>query len=159
MPGPQFRFLHVLAIPVGGEWFYLQATGMARLGHIVQVVLPGQAELADHLQAAGISVEIIPFRGKGLRDQPRAIAAELQLAQFIRAVKPDIVQPARPGRLAVTRLLTDPVLRQELGSRGRERCVCQFDTDRTVAELKYTYRLALRDSQRVRRARRRGPVP
>ena len=53
--------------------------------------VPGQAELADRLRAAGISVTIIPFKGKRLRDQPRVIAAELQLARFIRSSQPDIV--------------------------------------------------------------------
>ena len=35
------RVLHVVATSVGGDWFYQQVTGLARLGNTVQVVLPG----------------------------------------------------------------------------------------------------------------------
>jgi len=91
MPSRQLRILHVVATALGGDWLYQQATGLTRLGHIVQVVLPGRGALADHLLKAGIGVEIIPFKGKRLRDQPRIIAAELKLARFIRSFQPDII--------------------------------------------------------------------
>jgi glycosyltransferase involved in cell wall biosynthesis len=85
------RILHIVATAVGGDWFYQQVTGLARLGHTVQVVLPGHGALADRLLEAGIGVEIIPFKGRRLRHQPRIIAAELQLARFIRSFQPDII--------------------------------------------------------------------
>lgn len=55
------------------------------------MVLPGRGPLADRLLEAGIDVEIIPFKGKQLRYQPRVIAAELLLARFIRSFQPDVI--------------------------------------------------------------------
>ena len=85
------RILQVVATAVGGDWFYDQVTGLARLGHTVQVVLPGSGPLAERLQAAGIKVAIIPFKGRRLHQQFRVIAAELQLRRFIRAFQPDVI--------------------------------------------------------------------
>ena len=67
-----------------------------------------------------------------------------------------LIPPADPAALAaaVTKLLTDPALRLEMGTQGRERCLRRFDIDTTVAELENTYRLALHASKRAKRARR-----
>jgi glycosyltransferase involved in cell wall biosynthesis len=91
MPNGQLRILHVVATAVGGDWFYQQVTGLARLGHTIQVVLPGRGPLADNLLDAGIGVEIIPFQGRQLRHQPRVIVAELMLARLIRSFQPDVI--------------------------------------------------------------------
>jgi glycosyltransferase involved in cell wall biosynthesis len=91
MPNRPLRVLHVVATSVGGDWFYQQVTGLARLGNTVQAVLPGDGPLADRLRDAGIGVEIIPFKGKEIRHQPRVAAAELRLARFIRSFQPDVI--------------------------------------------------------------------
>jgi glycosyltransferase involved in cell wall biosynthesis len=91
MPDRPLRVLQVVATSVGGDWFFQQVTGLARLGNIVQVVLPGDGPLADRLRNAGIGVEIIPFKGKEIRHQPRVVAAELRLARFIRSFQPDVI--------------------------------------------------------------------
>lgn len=62
-----------------------------QLGHSLQVVVPAHGPLADRLSAAGIGVEVIPFQGRRLRQQPRILAAELRLARFIRFFRPDVV--------------------------------------------------------------------
>jgi glycosyltransferase involved in cell wall biosynthesis len=85
------RVLHVVGTPAGADWFYQQVKGLARLGDTVQVVLPGDGPLADRLRDAGIGVEIIPFKGKEIRHQPRVAAAELRLARFIRSFQPDVI--------------------------------------------------------------------
>jgi glycosyltransferase involved in cell wall biosynthesis len=91
MPNRPLRVLQVVATSVNAEWFYQQVTELARLGNIVQAVLPGDGPLADRLRDAGIGVKIIPFRGKKIRHQPRVVAAELQLARFIRSFQPDVI--------------------------------------------------------------------
>jgi len=91
MPDRPLRVLQVVATPVGGDWFYQQVTGLARLGDTVQAVLPGEGPLADRLRDAGIGVEIIPFKGKEIRHQARVVAAELRLARFIRSFQPDVI--------------------------------------------------------------------
>jgi glycosyltransferase involved in cell wall biosynthesis len=91
MPDRPLRVLHVVATSVGGDWFYQQVTGLARLGDTVQVVLPGDGPLAGRLRDAGIGVEIIPFKGKELRHQLRVVTAELRLARFIRSFQPDVI--------------------------------------------------------------------
>lgn len=91
MPDRPLRVLHVLAKSVDVDFFYQQVTGLARLGNIVRVVLPGEGPLADRLRDAGIGVEIIPFGGKKIRHQPRIIVAVLRLAHFIRSFQPDII--------------------------------------------------------------------
>jgi glycosyltransferase involved in cell wall biosynthesis len=91
MPSRPLRVLQIVATPVGGDWFYQQVTGLTRLGNTVQVVLPGDGPLADRLRDAGIDVEIIPFKGKEIRHQPRVAAAELRLARFIRSFQPDVI--------------------------------------------------------------------
>jgi glycosyltransferase involved in cell wall biosynthesis len=91
MPDRPLRILHVVATSVGGDWFYQQVTGLAKLGHTIQVVLPGSGPLADRLQAAGIQVAIIPFQGRRLRQQPRVVAAELRLLRFIGSFQPDVI--------------------------------------------------------------------
>jgi len=91
MPDQPLRILQVVATAVGGDWFYDQVTGLGQLGHTVQVVLPGSGPLADRLQASGIEVAIIPFKGKRLYQQLRVTGAELQLLRFIRAFQPDVI--------------------------------------------------------------------
>jgi glycosyltransferase involved in cell wall biosynthesis len=91
MPNRPLRVLHVVATSIGGDWFYQQVTGLARLGNIVQVVLPGDGPLADRLRDAGIGVEIIPFKGKEIRHQLRVATAEIRLARFIRSFQPDVI--------------------------------------------------------------------
>ena len=67
-----------------------------------------------------------------------------------------LVPPADPVALAaaVTKLLTDPVLRLEMANRGRERCLRRFEIGATVAEVEKLYWHALHNSTRVKRARR-----
>jgi glycosyltransferase involved in cell wall biosynthesis len=91
MPNRALRVLQIVATPVGGDWFYHQVTGLARLGDTVQTVLPADGPLAGRLRDAGIDVEIIPFQGKEIRHQVRVAAAELRLARFIRSFEPDVI--------------------------------------------------------------------
>jgi glycosyltransferase involved in cell wall biosynthesis len=65
--------------------------GLAQRGHTVCAVLPGPGPLPDRLRAAGIRVELIPFKGKKIRQLPRVAAAEGRLARLIRAFQPDVV--------------------------------------------------------------------
>jgi glycosyltransferase involved in cell wall biosynthesis len=90
-PERGLRILQVTATSVGGAWFRDQVTGLARLGHTVQTVLPGAGPLADQLRASGIGVEIIPFRGKRVRQLGRLTAAELRLWHLVRAFRPDVI--------------------------------------------------------------------
>jgi glycosyltransferase involved in cell wall biosynthesis len=91
LPANALRILQVTATSVGGAWFHDQVIGLSRRGHTVCAVLPGDGPLRDHLRAAGIRVEIIPFRGKRLDQLPRVTAAELQLARLFRAFRPDVI--------------------------------------------------------------------
>src|SRR5260370_16028549 len=63
-----------------------------------------------------------------------------------------LVPPANPAALAdaVTELLADPARRREMGRRGREHCLRQFDINATVASLEAVYLQTLQDSQRTR---------
>jgi glycosyltransferase involved in cell wall biosynthesis len=85
------RILQVTATSAGGSWFYDQVTGLAQRGHTVCAVLPGPGPLTDRLQEAGIRVELIPFKGRKIRQLPRVVAAEGRLARLIRAFQPDVV--------------------------------------------------------------------
>jgi glycosyltransferase involved in cell wall biosynthesis len=64
-----------------------------------------------------------------------------------------LVPPADPAALAraVTELLADPGQRQEMGRRGREHCLRQFDINATVASVEAVYLDALHASARMRR--------
>ena len=64
-----------------------------------------------------------------------------------------LVPPADPAALAaaVTKLLTHPALRLEMGIRGREHCLRLYDMGTIVPDLENSYRMALRASKRVRR--------
>ena len=57
------RILQVTATSIGASWFYDQVIGLSRRGHLVRAVLPELGPLADRLEAAGIGVDIVPFRG------------------------------------------------------------------------------------------------
>jgi len=92
----QLRILQVTATSVGGTWFHDQVAGLARLGHTVRAVLPSAGPLSDRLRASGIHVEIIPFRGRRLRQLPRVTAAELRLMRLIRAFQPDVIHAHLP---------------------------------------------------------------
>ena len=63
-----------------------------------------------------------------------------------------LVPPGQPTALAtaVTDLLADPWKRREMGRRGRERCLHQFDINATVAEVEALYRTSLRELKRTR---------
>ena len=91
MPNRPLRVVQVVATSIGADWFYQQVTGLAHLGNTIQVVLPGDGPLADRLRDADIGVEIIPFKGKEIRHQPRVAAAEVRLARFIRSFQPDVI--------------------------------------------------------------------
>ena len=91
MPDQKLRILQVTATSVGGAWFYDQVTGLSGLGHNICTVLPSSGPLADRLEAAGIRVEIVPFRGKRLGQLARVTAAELQLSRLIRALRPTVI--------------------------------------------------------------------
>jgi glycosyltransferase involved in cell wall biosynthesis len=69
-----------------------------------------------------------------------------------------LVPPADPAALAgaVTELLADPVMRQEMGRRGRVHCLRQFDINATVASVEAVYLQALPDLERTRRRARPG---
>jgi glycosyltransferase involved in cell wall biosynthesis len=70
-----------------------------------------------------------------------------------------LVPPAEPVALAsaVTRLLSDPARRREMGRLGRARCLRRFDVDTTVAQLDGLYRSVLDELPAVRRRVRGGP--
>jgi glycosyltransferase involved in cell wall biosynthesis len=65
-----------------------------------------------------------------------------------------LTPPGDPAALAaaVTELLADPCKRQEMGRRGRDRCLRQFDINATVAQLEALYRKALGELKRTRRS-------
>jgi glycosyltransferase involved in cell wall biosynthesis len=85
------RILQVTATYVGAEWFHDQVAGLARLGHTVHAVLPGDGPLAERLRAADIPVEIIPFKGQRPHQLLRVSAAEVRLLRLIRAFAPDVI--------------------------------------------------------------------
>jgi glycosyltransferase involved in cell wall biosynthesis len=88
--GP-LRILQVTATSVGGSWFYDQVTGLSRRGHLVRAVLPEPGPLAGRLEAAGIGVDIVSFRGHRLSQVPRIAAAEIRLLRLVRAFQPDVI--------------------------------------------------------------------
>ena len=63
-----------------------------------------------------------------------------------------LVPPADPAALAaaITELLADPSRRHEMGRRGRDHCLRQFDIEVTVAGLDALYRKALSELRRPR---------
>lgn len=63
-----------------------------------------------------------------------------------------LVPPGDPAALAtaVKQLLADPRRRREMGRRGRERCLRQFDIQATVAEVEALYRKSLRELRGTR---------
>jgi glycosyltransferase involved in cell wall biosynthesis len=67
-----------------------------------------------------------------------------------------LVPPGDPLALAdaVTELLIDPRRRHEMGRRGRDHCLRQFDINATVARVQAIYLEALRGSNHAGRARR-----
>ncbi|HEX9355134.1 MAG TPA: glycosyltransferase family 4 protein [Streptosporangiaceae bacterium] len=105
MPKSPLRILQVTATRVGGTWFYDQVTGLARLGHTVCAVLPGNGPLADQLRSAAIPVEIIPF---GLTRRPRRMpqvaTADMRLLRLIRAFRPDVIHSHLFAAVLCTRL-------------------------------------------------------
>jgi len=91
-PGRPLRVLQVAGTSVGGDWFHDQVTGLARRGHSVSAVLPGDGPLGDRLRASGISVDVIPFGlTRRLGELPRLAAAELRLLRLVRAFRPDVI--------------------------------------------------------------------
>jgi glycosyltransferase involved in cell wall biosynthesis len=86
------RIIQVAGTAVGGTWFHDQVTGLARRGHTLLAVLPKEGPLPDRLRNSGIQVEIIPFGlTRRLRQWPALTAAELRMARFFRAFKPDVI--------------------------------------------------------------------
>jgi glycosyltransferase involved in cell wall biosynthesis len=63
-----------------------------------------------------------------------------------------LVPPGDPAALAdaVTELLADHQKRREMGCRGRERCLRQFDIHATVAQVEALYRASLQELTRAR---------
>lgn len=63
-----------------------------------------------------------------------------------------LVPPGDPAALAtaVTELLADPRRRHQMGRRGRDRCLRQFDIGATVAQVEALYRTSLRELKRAR---------
>ncbi|MEH1015178.1 glycosyltransferase family 4 protein [Micromonospora sp. CPCC 206060] len=89
--GPPLRILQVTSTPLGGEWFYCQVTGLARRGHDVTAVLPGEGPLTERIRAAGIPTEIVRLAGWRPHQLPRVAAAEFHLMRLIRRLRPDVV--------------------------------------------------------------------
>ncbi|MEH1166205.1 glycosyltransferase [Micromonospora sp. CPCC 205539] len=85
------RILQVTSTAVGGDWFHDQVTGLARLGHEVCAVVPGEGPLTARLRSAGVRTEIVPMSGWRPRQLPRVAAAQLRLVRLIRRFKPDVV--------------------------------------------------------------------
>ncbi|WP_200210538.1 glycosyltransferase [Micromonospora coerulea] len=85
------RILQVTTTPDGGSWFHDQVVGLARRGHEVRAVVPGDGPLASRLRAADIATEIVPLCGWRPRQLPRVAAAELRLVRLIREFHPDVV--------------------------------------------------------------------
>ena len=86
------RIIQVVATHVGGDWFYDQVTGLARLGHTVSVVLPSDGPLANKLRAADIPVDTVPLGfTRHVGRLPEMIAAKWRLLRLIRAFKPDVI--------------------------------------------------------------------
>jgi glycosyltransferase involved in cell wall biosynthesis len=69
-----------------------------------------------------------------------------------------LIPPADPAALAaaVTELIADPRQRREMGRRGRQHCLHQFDIEATVATVESIYLQALSDLQQARFLRLRG---
>jgi glycosyltransferase involved in cell wall biosynthesis len=90
--GRPLRILQVAATAVGGAWFRDQVTGLARRGHDLRAVLPGNGPLAAGLRAADVPVEIIPFGlSRRPRQWPALTAAELRLLRLVREFRPDVI--------------------------------------------------------------------
>ncbi len=91
-PDRPLRILQVVATFVGGDWFYDQVTGLARLGHTVSVVMPTNGPLADKLRAADVHVDIVPLGfTRRLGRLPEMITAKWRLLRLIHSFKPDVI--------------------------------------------------------------------
>ncbi|MGY4909858.1 glycosyltransferase family 4 protein [Micromonospora aurantiaca (nom. illeg.)] len=85
------RVLQVTTTPEGGDWFYYQVVGLARRGHDVTAVLPGEGTLTERVRTAGVRTEIVPLSGWRPQQMPRVAAAELKLIRLIHGLRPDVV--------------------------------------------------------------------
>lgn len=87
------RVLQITSTAVGGSWFFDEVRGLCEMGNEVCVVLPREGPLASRLRnTAGVQVEIIPFGlPHGIGQIPVMARAELRLARFIRAYRPDVI--------------------------------------------------------------------
>ncbi|MEU5908109.1 glycosyltransferase family 4 protein [Micromonospora sp. NPDC047467] len=100
------RVLQVTSTAVGGDWFHDQVTGLARLGHDVCAVVPGEGPLTARLRAAGVRTEIVPMSGWRPQQLPRVAAAQLRLIRLIRRFRPDVVHGHLVKANIVCRLAT-----------------------------------------------------
>lgn len=75
----------------GGAFVVTQAEALARGGHDVTVICPGEGAFADACRTRGITVHVSPFQGWGLRDLPRIARSMVDIVGILRRLKPDVV--------------------------------------------------------------------
>lgn len=85
------RILQVVGTATGGEWFARQVIELARRGHEVVAVLPGDGPLRDALPREQVRSRIVPLKGFGLLHAARAARAEWELVRIARAFSPDVI--------------------------------------------------------------------
>lgn len=160
---PVFPALRVLIAGRGQEEARLRAL-VADLGLEQTVLLLGpRNDVPDLLAALDIAVCCSDFEGSPLSVM-EYMAAELPVVATRVGGVPELIDDGLHGLLveprnvesladAVERLIRDPGLRQELGTRGHERQKREFDIDATVRRVEALYEELFRASPRRRNGR------
>ncbi|MFL5929765.1 MAG: glycosyltransferase [Gaiellaceae bacterium] len=160
---PEFPTLRVVIAGRGNEEARLRAL-VRELGLEQTVMLVGpRTDVADLLAALDVAVCCSDFEGSPLSVM-EYMAAGLPVAATRVGGVPELIDDGLHGLLveprnvesladAVERLIRDPDLRQELGTRGHERQKREFDIDATVRRVEALYEELFRASPRRRNGR------
>ncbi len=119
-----------------------------RLGLAARVSFPGAVGQEEiHALYAGASIFCLPSFAEGIPGVlMEAMAMELPVVSTRITGIPELIEDGHtgllvvPGRVdelvdALERLLADPALGREMGSRGREKVLCEFNTESSSRQL------------------------